>query len=71
MSGRQNRYIDPNDINNIRKHSGYLKLKHDIGKTVQWKRQQQSPIKKLLEEITTTTRDRGTTLNLKGGAKRE
>ena len=54
MSGRQNRYTDPNDINNVRKHSGYLKLKHDIDKTVQWNLHQQSPTEKLLKEITTT-----------------
>ena len=44
MSGHQHRYTDPDDINNVRKHIGYLKLKHDISKTVQWKLKQQSPI---------------------------
>ena len=58
MSGDQNRYINPNDINNMRKHSDYLKLKHDIDKTVQWILRQRSPIKKLLEEVTTIARDK-------------
>ena len=55
MSGHQNRYIDPNDINNVRKHNGHFKLKRDMSKTIQWNLQEQSLIEKLLEEITTTT----------------
>ena len=42
-----------------------------MGKTVQWNLQQQSPIKKLLKEITTIARDKVVTLNLKRGKKRE
>ena len=47
-----------------------MKLKHDIGKTVQWILQRQSTTEKLLEEVTTTAQDRGATLNLERGEKR-
>ena len=49
-----NSYTNLNDIDNMRKHSDYLKLKHDIGNIVEWILQRQSPTKKLLEKVTTT-----------------